>query len=129
MTDSEALKWISISFVIYYTIGTSLSLYVAQRYILRNQSKKKIALFALVYLVLSKPLQIWILSFNPFKDDAGHIWSIAIEAIVLFTVITLFTKIRWYKTLIISLGAILSGFFTLFLIGRLDVFDLGKYLH
>ena len=50
MTESEALKWISISFVIYYTIGTSLSLYVAQRYILKNQSKKKIALFALVYL-------------------------------------------------------------------------------
>ena len=131
MSETEALKWITITLVLWYTAGSTLVLYLGQRFTLFGLKAKTTAILWATYLVVSRPIQLWILLFDPFHDDAGHIWFLAIDILALMTAITLFAKPRWYKTLAISLGATLAGIgAVLIVIGlHFDPFDLGKYVH
>lgn len=52
-----------------------------------------------------------------------------IDILVLMIEITVFARLKWYKTLGISLGAVFFGIVTVLIGGRLDPFDLGTYVH
>ncbi len=79
------------------------------------------------YLLATKPLQLWLLAFDPFQDDARHIWALAIECFAL-AVILWRTGASSGRVAVGAVGVLFCGLMGFFLAGALDPFDLRSHL-
>lgn len=129
MSEKEALRWISVYIIVWYSAGAGIVLYLGHKFILKLQDVNSILMLWTIYLGMSRPIQLWLFIHDPFKDDLGHLWFLAIDITALTMALVLATKSKCYNAVIIELGVIVVGLATTFVGARWDLFGLFRFVH